>query len=407
MTISLSDLNAGFYAGDKGNVGGTGAKGDKGDIGEKGELGQKGITGDKGDQGEVGVKGDKGTTGDTGQKGDTGSKGNTGDVEAQGNKGDKGVKGETGQFGGASFDFNYTDLTANAEPGDGYLRFNNTTLASASILFIDQQDSSGANTYGYLQTIDDSTSSIKGTFTITEVANNDNFAYFNITGTHGHYSHYFEIPITFLTGPASFSNNSPVIITFARTGDAGDKGDKGDQGATGSKGDTGTTGTTGDTGVKGDKGDVGEKGQKGEEATLPQALGTSANVQFGSLGVGTAASGTTGEIRATQNITAYYSSDQKFKENIHQIENALEKVIAIGGKTFEWTEEYISQHGGEDGYFIRKKDFGVIAQDVEKVFPIAIRLRDDNSLAVDYDKLVALAFAAIVELKYEIDKNRK
>lgn len=136
-------------------------------------------------------------------------------------------------------------------------------------------------------------------------------------------------------------------------------------------------------------------------------LGTTENVQFGSLGVGTAASGTTGEIRATNNITAYYSSDRKFKENIKPIGSALDKVMAIGGKTFDWTDAYIAEHGGADGYFVQKSDFGVIAQDVQAVFPQAVRTRDDGSLAVDYEKLSALAFAAIVELKAEVDALKK
>ena len=124
------------------------------------------------------------------------------------------------------------------------------------------------------------------------------------------------------------------------------------------------------------------------------------------MGVGTPASATAGEIRATNNITAYYSSDAKFKNNIREIPDALEKVKAIGGKLFDWTDEYIDAHGGEDGYFVRKKDFGVIAQDVQEVFPQAVRTRDDGSLAVDYAKLSALAFAAIIELKAEIDERK-
>ena len=121
-----------------------------------------------------------------------------------------------------------------------------------------------------------------------------------------------------------------------------------------------------------------------------------------SEGVGTADSGTTGEIRATNNITAYYTSDKKFKENIQPITDALTKVEVIGGVTFDWTQEYINIHGGEDGYFIRKSDFGVIAQDVESIFPLAVRNREDGTLAVDYDKLIALAFAAIKELSEKV-----
>ena len=70
---------------------------------------------------------------------------------------------------------------------------------------------------------------------------------------------------------------------------------------------------------------------------------------------------------------------------------------------FDWTDEYVSQHGGEDGYFVQKSDFGVIAQDVEQVFPVAVRQKPDGTLAVDYEKLCALAFAAIRELKEEVD----
>jgi len=135
--------------------------------------------------------------------------------------------------------------------------------------------------------------------------------------------------------------------------------------------------------------------------TIAAFTATAANIS--SLGVGTPSSGTSGEIRATNNVTAYYSSDKKFKENIQPIESALGKVNYIGGKTFDWTQNYINDKGGEDDYFIKKHDFGVIAQDVQAVFPLAVRIREDESLAVDYSKLVALAFQAIKELKAEVD----
>ena len=137
--------------------------------------------------------------------------------------------------------------------------------------------------------------------------------------------------------------------------------------------------------------------------SLPQSIATTSNFQVGSFGVGTAASTVSGEIRAANNITAYYSSDRQFKENIQDIPNALESVDSIGGKLFDWTDDYIQARGGEDEYFLPKQDFGVIAQDVQAVFPRAVRTRPDGSLAVDYEKLVALAFAAIKELKAEID----
>jgi len=118
--------------------------------------------------------------------------------------------------------------------------------------------------------------------------------------------------------------------------------------------------------------------------------------------------GTDGNAYHGGNVTAYFNSDKKLKENIKEIESAIDKVVAIGGKTFDWTEDYINKLGGVDGYFIQKSDFGVIAQDVQSVFPVAVRTKTDGTLAVDYEKLCALAFQAIKELKQEIDdlKNK-
>ena len=64
---------------------------------------------------------------------------------------------------------------------------------------------------------------------------------------------------------------------------------------------TALTGTTNQVSVSSSTGSV--------TLSLPQSINTGASVQFGSFGVGTAASGTAGEIRATNNITAYYRPD--------------------------------------------------------------------------------------------------
>jgi hypothetical protein len=144
---------------------------------------------------------------------------------------------------------------------------------------------------------------------------------------------------------------------------------------------------------------------QGNDSRLSDARqATNTNTQLASLGVGTAASGTGGEIRATNNVTAFFSSDIKFKENVRDIPNAAATAKAIGGKLFDWTDAYIADHGGADGYFVQKQDFGVVAQDVQKVFPIAVRTRPDGSLAVDYEKLSALALAAVAEQEDRIAK---
>jgi hypothetical protein len=141
----------------------------------------------------------------------------------------------------------------------------------------------------------------------------------------------------------------------------------------------------------------------GVTASSLTSVGSLGSTQISSLGVGTAASGTAGEIRATNNITAYYSSDAQFKENVQDVPDALSIVTAIGSKLFDWTDAYIADHGGEDGYFVQKSDFGVIAQDVQRVFPQAIRIRPDGSLAVDYEKLATLSFGAIGQLLARVE----
>ena len=122
-----------------------------------------------------------------------------------------------------------------------------------------------------------------------------------------------------------------------------------------------------------------------------------------SLGVGTAASGTAGEIRAANNITAYYSSDIRLKTNIKPIENSLFKLQQINGMTFDWTDEEIERRGGEDGYFVRKHDVGVIAQEVEIVLPEIVAERLDGYKAVKYEMIIPLLIEAIKELKAELD----
>lgn len=138
-------------------------------------------------------------------------------------------------------------------------------------------------------------------------------------------------------------------------------------------------------------------------AGTANALNSSGSYQVSSLGIGTAASGVAGELRATGDVTAFFASDARLKENIRPIPDALRRVSMIGGKLFEWRDNFIKERGGEDGFFVRKADFGVIAQDVQKAFPMAAFERPDGRLVVDYAKLTALAFQAIAELKYEVD----
>jgi len=148
--------------------------------------------------------------------------------------------------------------------------------------------------------------------------------------------------------------------------------------------------------------------------SIPQDISTGSNLQFASLGIGTNATGTNGEIVATGNITSWYS-DERLKENIEIIPNALEKVMTLRGVTFNANEVAESF-----GYINKDKQVGVIAGDVEKVLPEAVKpapfdiLKNEDGLeisksgeyykTVQYEKLVPLLIEAIKELNNQVNE---
>jgi hypothetical protein len=128
-------------------------------------------------------------------------------------------------------------------------------------------------------------------------------------------------------------------------------------------------------------------------------LGTSNSPQFGSLGVGTAATATAGEIVATNEITAYYSDD-RLKTRLGNIDNPLDKLSQLTGFYYEANE--IAQ---ALGYKV-KREVGVSAQDVQKVMPeiVAPAPIDNNYLTIHYERLIPLLIESIKELKAEVDE---
>ena len=102
----------------------------------------------------------------------------------------------------------------------------------------------------------------------------------------------------------------------------------------------------------------------------------------------------TGILSVTDDITAFWSSDERLKDNITKIDNPLDKVLSISGNTFDWNEK--SNKSGHD--------VGLIAQEIEKVLPEAVTTRDNGYLAVDYHKVVPRLVEAIKELSAKVDE---
>ena len=142
--------------------------------------------------------------------------------------------------------------------------------------------------------------------------------------------------------------------------------------------------------------------ESGATARTSLGVGTGSNVQFNSIGAGTAASGTTGEIRATNDVVAYYSDDRlKIKKG--NIENALGKVMTLNG--FHYTANELAE---SLGYEV-KPEIGVSAQEVQKILPeiVVPAPIDEKYLTVHYHKLVPLLIESIKELNQKLDMYQK
>lgn len=135
-----------------------------------------------------------------------------------------------------------------------------------------------------------------------------------------------------------------------------------------------------------------------------------ANATFKSIGIGTAATGTTGEIVATGDVTAFYS-DRRLKNIEGNINSPLEKIAQINGVYY--TQNELAE---QMGYTYYDRQVGLIAQEVQAILPEVVKIaafdRDpekpsrsgENYLTIQYEKLVPLLVEAVKELKREIDE---
>lgn len=133
--------------------------------------------------------------------------------------------------------------------------------------------------------------------------------------------------------------------------------------------------------------------------SIGQSVATTSNVTFASVTT-TGAIAAGGAITSNGDITAFAnSSDIRKKENINRIDNALSKVMSIGGYTYNFK--------GDD-----RRITGVIAQELESVLPEAVYEIDDEDFggktkAVRYGNIVGLLIEAIKELKLELEELRE
>jgi len=98
-------------------------------------------------------------------------------------------------------------------------------------------------------------------------------------------------------------------------------------------------------------------------------------------------------------------SDLTLKDNVSKIDNALDKVLKLRGVQFDWNNT--SKKGTHD--------IGVVAQEVEAIFPELVKTLESPFLtegedatsvkAVAYDRLVGVLIEAIRELNEKINNK--
>ena len=139
----------------------------------------------------------------------------------------------------------------------------------------------------------------------------------------------------------------------------------------------------------------------------------SGSLSANSLGIGTSASGTNGEIRATGDVIAFFS-DERLKDILGTIPDPINKVMQLSGVFFKNNDV-----ANKYGYTKKNVQIGVIAQEVQKVLPDAIDLApfdteydaDENKysrsgqyyLTVRHERIIPLLIEAFKEQQKNID----
>lgn len=234
-----------------------GAIGPMGPQGFTGAQGPQGSTGPQGAQGAQGSQGAQGTQGPTGPQGNIGSQG------PQGSTGPQGAQGAQGDVGGVRYNF-----TTNTSPGPSstYLSFNSSTVSNVSSIYISYYNYYGTYLFSWLNTFDDSTSTVKGYlyFFQEQLGTTTIFA---ITGTVVDNGYYKTIPVSYVSGPI-LNYTVSVRVVFVPTGDKGAQGAQGPTGAQGAQGTQGPTGSQGPQGAQGAQGATGPQGAQGATGSV-------------------------------------------------------------------------------------------------------------------------------------------
>ncbi len=92
-------------------------------------------------------------------------------------------------------------------------------------------------------------------------------------------------------------------------------------------------------------------------------------------------------------LDVFAGSDVRFKENIKTASCGLDDILKLQAYTYNYkTEEFSDQN------FPTEEQLGLMAQDVEKVAPIAVKTDDSGHKYVNYARLAPMLIESIKDL---------
>ncbi|MBQ4820605.1 tail fiber domain-containing protein [Aquimarina sp. MMG016] len=124
----------------------------------------------------------------------------------------------------------------------------------------------------------------------------------------------------------------------------------------------------------------------------------------GNVGIGTTTPETTyalnvnGDLNYTGNLTNI--SDRRYKKNIQPLNNSLEKIVQTEGVQYEMRKDEFAEINFADG-----TQYGVIAQEIEKIFPNLVTTNKEGFKSVNYTGLIPVLVEAIKEQQKLIEKQ--
>lgn len=130
-------------------------------------------------------------------------------------------------------------------------------------------------------------------------------------------------------------------------------------------------------------------GKTRQSANLVSSDSIFTDITNGRIGIKTTTPGTTLDVSGNITCTDINSaSDINLKTNIKPVENSIEKLLQLNGVEFDWKES-------------EKSSIGVIAQDVEKVFPSLVTDIEKHK-TVNYNGLIAVLIEAVKSQQLQI-----